>query len=192
MKHPPVFENAGQSPVTSRNLIAVKSVQILIFCVIACCYCNSGFAQESAKLPEAGRRLQEAYRKSIEAAIKPTRDRYVADLKKLQQQAMKAGSIGDALAFQYEIEDVLVGHMFGDWSSVEGRVNIRADHTAVWENGSNTATWEIRGNEMILKWKQGGGIVFVYSISKSGDVLRGKRIDPNGGSEQITATRIRR
>jgi len=171
--------------------MTTKSVHSVISCLIACCFCASGFAQESDQLPEVGKKLQQAYRQSIEVASKPIKDRYVADMKKLQEQAMKGGSIGDALALQQEIDSILAGHMFGEWNTVGGRVNIRADHTAVWDNGSNTAIWEIRGNEMILKWKQ-GGIVFIYSISKTGDAVQGKRIDSNGSSEQFTATRIKR
>lgn len=167
-----------------------KSVRSVISCVIACCFCASCFAQEAAQLPEAGKKLQQAYLQSIDAAGKPIKARYVADMKKLQEQAMKGGSIGDALALQQEIDGILAGHLFGEWNTVGGRVNIRADHTAVWDGGSNTAVWEIRGNEMILKWKQ-GGIVFIYSISKTGDAVPGKRIDSNGTSE-FTATRILR
>ena len=151
--------------------------------------CVSAFADQAAQLPDAGKKLQQAYLQSVQTATKPIRDRYVADLKKLQDQLMKSGKLDDAVAIKQEIETLIVGHLFGEWDSTGGRVYIRANHTATY-SGGNTATWEIQGNDIVLKWKS-PNVIYTYSITDPGDTISGKEIDAPGKSKPITATRIR-
>ncbi len=124
-------------------------------CAIALAFSVSALAEEPAQLPDAAKKLQQAYRQSTEAAIKPIRDRYIADLKKLQEQSMKAGKLTDAVALNQEIASFAVSSIFGEWSSENMRLYIRQDHTASYTNG-NTATWEIKGDELVRK--RGNGV----------------------------------
>ena len=149
----------------------------------------STFAEPPTQMPDAAKKLEQAYKQSVEAAIKPIRSRYLADLRKLQEQSMKSGKLNDAVALKQAIDTLAVGHLLGEWNSTGGRIDIRADHTAIWNNGGNTATWEIRGNDIILQWKN-PKVVYTYSISDTGDTINGKHIDADGKSKSITATRI--
>ena len=142
---------------------------------------------EVPRLPDAAIKLQSAYNQSIEAASKPIRERYLAEIKKLQEQSTKAGKLDDALALRREINRISIQHFTGKWNHVYGTIVISADGTAVCQN--NTATLEIEGSDLVFRWKTDG--IYRISLSEAGDTIQGKHINSAGKSVPITLTRIR-
>jgi hypothetical protein len=166
---------------------AKKLLRPSISLAIGLALSQPAMADEAASLPESGKRLQNAYRKSVEAAVKPIRDRYVSDLKKLLEQSTKSGNLDEALALRNEMA---AQHMVGEWKTNGGPLLIREDRTAIWCDGQNTGVWEIRDNNIIIKW-QLGHITFTFPTLELTDTVRGVESYNQGKTRPITATRIR-
>jgi hypothetical protein len=148
---------------------------------------HPAMADEAASLPESGKRLQNAYRKSVEAAVKPIRDRYVSDLKKLLEQSTKSGNLDEALALRNEMA---AQHFVGEWKANGGYYIIREDRTVIATNGGNSGVWEIRDNNIILNWKL-GPVTYKFSTLELTDTVRGVEINYQGKTRPVTATRGR-
>ena len=148
---------------------------------------TSGLAEEIPRLPEEAIKLQNAYNRSIEATSKPIRERYVADLIKLQQRSTRAAKLDDALALKTEIESVTVRAILGKWKEAAGIMTIDADGTVRHSNG-NSARWEIQDGDIVLSWKN--GFKHLFPSLTTGDTVRGKLVNPQGKSDAWSATRI--
>ncbi len=169
----------------------MKSLRYTVPFVSAILGGTFSFADELSRLPDAAVKLQNAYNQSIEVASKPIRERYLADLKTLQEQSTRAAKLDDALALKREIERVTVRAILGKWKELPegtGTITIDADGTAHNSNGAS-AVWEIRGGDIILPWSN--GYKHIFPFSEMGDNLHGKLLDPQGKSHPWSATRIR-
>lgn len=119
----------------------------------------------------------------METAAAPIRERYLANLAKLQDQLTKAGKPEAALAVKAEINLTLLQPMLGRWNDAagDGVLDLRKDGVAVHSNGT-TGTWELRDDLLCVEWKNGWKHEF--PLAKAGPLLSGKLINPSG--EQTT------
>ena len=143
---------------------------------------SMSFADESAGLPSNAKKLQTSYQKAVEQAIAPLRGRYVADLNKLYDQAMKDKKLIEAVALKREMNSVISLTMTGNWRDNPGLMHIRPDGTLSHSNGA-TGNWKIEGDQMVLKWSNGANHTF--PIAETTDILRGKL----AGSTSVILTR---
>ena len=186
----------------------MKTFNYTLSSIVALLLPASGLAEESKPLPDAAKKQQQAYLQQIQKAIKPIRERYLADLGKLQEQSTKAGKLDDAIALRKEIESVRkeielvsteIGRasaqsFIGQWTSSTaatsngGTITIRGDGTAGHSPSGATATWDIQDKNVVFKWNV--GCTTVYPISDSGDKMHGKETNAQGKSYAVTLTRI--
>ena len=168
----------------------MKSLRYTVPLVCTILVGASSLADEPARLPDAAIKLHNAYNQSLEAAAKPIRERYLADLKTLQEQSTRAAKLDDALALKKEIERVTVRAILGKWKELPegtGTITVDADGTAHNSNGAS-AVWETRGGDIILPWTN--GYKHIFPFSEMGDNVHGKLLDPQGKSHPWSATRI--
>jgi len=145
------------------NLIRLLSFVICILPVLL-------QADPVAELPMAAKKLQQAYHKSADHALLPIRERYLNDLTKLSDQAIKDKNLSEALALKAEINRVIAATMAGEWNDKPGVMFINPDGTLAHSNGA-TGTWTIKGDEMVLDWSNGAKHFFPLVLTK--DILKG-------------------
>src|SRR4051812_7793942 len=130
----------------------------------------SSLADDASHLPDAAMGLKRAYKQSIEAASKPIRERYLADLRKLQEQATRAGKLEDAIAIKKEVDSLSPQNFLGKWqeANAPGTITTEADGTAR-HSGGGAATWEVRDRDVIITWSRWK---HVFPSAVAGDTIR--------------------
>ena len=122
---------------------------------------------------------------------KQLKQRFLADLQRLQEQSTRAGKLEEALAIKQEIERIQGSSarppFLGKWAAPNGPIDIMPDKTA--RHGGDTASWEVTDGELILTWSN--GYKHRYPATFAGDTLRGKEISPSGSAGLIIITRMR-
>ena len=122
-------------------------------------------AQEPAaeqKLPEDVLRLKTVYQQAVEHAVQPLRDRYVADLTRLVDQATRAGRLDQALAIKNEIATVKVpsGSETFKNSRWEWFDSTNPSGLKSWvelnDDGKGKSSWDT-----VLKWKLTGRTLLI-------------------------------
>lgn len=151
---------------------------------------HSSVSAEVVPLPPAAQKLRKDYLASIEIVEAPIRERYLADLTKLCDQAVKAGKLDEALALRTEMNNTMVQPMLGRWTDPLGRgfMDLRKDGTVAHTNGS-TGHWELRGEVLCVAWNNGWKHEF--PLAKPGPILRGHVIDPAGDKTPFSESRPR-
>jgi len=116
------------------------------------------------RLPEEALRLKNAYQQSVERAIQPLQQRYVADLTRLMEQLTKAGRLEEAVAIRTELASVKKGtettmdfkNTRWTWfdsldpsNTKKCDMDFLGDGTVkVWWN--KTLTWKLEGNTLVI------------------------------------------
>jgi hypothetical protein len=153
---------------------------------IAISFCVGAIAQDT-KLPDAGRKLKLEYDHQLEAAAHPIRERYLTELKKLQEQATRAGRLDDAIALRFEISRVAAQKFVGRYtSSAGGTIVFRGDGSAQHTVG-NAGSWVIDESLISIKWSNGW--ITRFALSESRDKVRGDETTPTGKTYDVTLTR---
>lgn len=139
----------------------------------------SGAAAGQAPLPPALLKMQHSFEQSMETAAAPIRERYLANLTKLQDQLTKSGQPEAALAVKARINLTMLQPMLGRWNDAagDGILDLRKDGAAVHSNGT-LGTWELRDNLLCVEWKNGWKHEF--PLAKTGPLLSGQLMDPSG------------
>lgn len=146
------------------NLTATLSVMLIASMGLS-------FADDAAELSPDAKRLQRGYQKSVEQAVAPLRVRYISELAKLYDQAMKDKKLTEAVALKQEMNGIISLTMTGTWRDNPGVMHIDPNGTLSHSNGA-TGTWKIEGDDMVLKWSNGAGHTF--PIVETKEILRGK------------------
>jgi hypothetical protein len=146
------------------NLIRLPSFLICILPTLL-------LADPVAELPMAAKKLQQAYRKSADHALLPIRERYLKELTKLSDQAIKDKNLSEAVVLKAEINSIIAATMTGEWNDKPGVMFINPNGTLAHSNGA-TGTWTIKGDEMVLDWSNGAKHFFPLILTK--DILKGK------------------
>ncbi len=151
--------------------------------------CCQGYADaETPPLPEAGLKLQADYQKAIDEIQIPVRDRYVAALTKLLDEATRAGKLDEALSLRIEINRITASSMLGRWTDKIGRgiMELRPDGQVANTNGER-GHWEIREDTLFVIWDNGWRQEL--PIVRTTSTLRGKVIEPSGDSHMFVGNR---
>jgi hypothetical protein len=152
-----------------------------------CLFQQLTYSEEIPKLPDDGRRLQQAYLQAVEKAAKPIRDRYVLDLGRLVETYTRAGKLEEALALKTEIEMLdsksdraKARGLLGHWRSTIGgnSYSILADGTARLDNNQAKATWNIQNGDLVLHWSVGS--TDTIPLSEAGNTVKGKSLNAEG------------
>src|SRR5688572_8900694 len=128
-------------------------------------------ADPVTELPMEAKKLQRAYRKSADYALLPIRERYLKELTKLSDQAIKDKNLSEAVILKAEMNSVIAATMTGEWNDNPGIMFINPNGTLTHSNGA-TGTWTIKDNEMVLDWNNGAKHFFPLILTK--DILKGK------------------
>ena len=170
-------------PQPQPQLPDMNPTRFILFSLAAITF-TSQLAAEPGQLPLAAKQLKQ---------------RFVADLKALQDQSTRAGRLEEALTLKQEIARIEAGAepspsqpasappFVGRWAAPGGPIDILPDRTA--RHGGATAKWEVVGGEVVLSWDNGWK--HRYPSSVKGDTLRGREVPPRGNSGPIVLTRIR-
>lgn len=136
------------------------------------------------EMPPAAKKLQEEYHSAIDAATAPIRERYLNDLTKLSEAALKAGKLVEVLALRQEINTLRAQTMTGEWREQGGGImQIYSDGSLRHTNGA-TGRWTIKDDDMILDW--GNGAKHTFPIVDTKNNLRGKLHE-----ETVTLSRVK-
>jgi hypothetical protein len=138
----------------------------------------------TSDLPAPAKKLQRDFQKACESALDPLRERYVQDLAKLYDKALKDKNVSEAVVVKHEMNLIIALSMAGEWKEKAGGLltilpNGNLSHT----NGA-TGTWVIKDDEMFLTWSNGAHHTFPIIATK--ELLRGRL-----GDEPVTLTRAK-
>lgn len=141
-------------------------------------------AESQTDLPAPAKKLQRDFQKACESALDPLRERYVQDLTKLYDKALKDKNLAEALVVKHEMNLIIAQSMFGEWREKSGGLlTIFPNGTLSHTNGA-TGTWVIKEDEMVLTWSNGAHHAFTVLATK--ELLRGKL-----GDEPVTLSRVK-
>jgi len=182
-----VFQLAAGSVFPQSGNQFMKSHFLPVVSLAAIC-CQSPVSAEPGKLPEAGLKLEGEYEKALNAAQVPIRDQYVASLKQLYEESIRAGKPEDAIALKTEINRITAISMLGRWTDRIGKgiMDLRPDRLVTNTNGA-AGHWEIREETLFVIWDNGWRQEL--PIVKTGTTLRGRVIDPSGKSQAFIGDR---
>lgn len=139
-------------------------------------------------LPQEAQKLKADFLSTIETAEAPIRNRYVADLAKLYDQAAKEGKVNEALALKREMNDTTVQSMLGEWNDTVGRgvMNLHCNGTVSNTNGAK-GRWQLQGDVLLIIWENGWKIACL--VANPGEKLLGQLTDPSGGVQPFAESR---
>jgi hypothetical protein len=156
---------------------------------------------EEPKLSAEALRLQAAYHQAVERAVQPVRERYLSELKRVQEAATRSGKLDEALAIRREIQALSAAPAAGLNSNLAFE---RRLHNTSWlwskeirftfkPDGSTPGrdfTWStVKPLTITFKYPAGwhGTIQFDAALTTAAV----EEIDPNGKKSKFSLTRAK-
>lgn len=140
------------------------------------------------QLPTEARKLEKDYLTSLEIAQGPIRERYLAELRKIQDQLVKAGKLEESLAIKAEIGTTMAQPLLGRWNDTVGVgiIDLLPSGVVTNTNGS-VGRWAVDGDLLRITWDNGWKHEF--PLVRPGPTLRGHVINPAGDRKPFSETR---
>jgi hypothetical protein len=176
-----------------------RLVGLIGVALCAACFPTVAGGEDVLQLPENAFKRKLAYRQAVEIALRPLRIRYLADLERLRDQAVKENRLDEARAVSREIEffqaavdgfagERYVGRWHGfrqDGSALFNVTLVESDGTA--KHGTNTGRWVVNAGDFTIHWADGNKTH--WQIDQVGDAIRAKTVTPKG---EVNGTEFRR
>ncbi len=155
-------------------------LRAFVFLVLSIAMVSAEEPAGGQKLPDEAARIKQEYQQDVERAVRPMRERYLSNLKRLLDDATRNGKLNEALAIKAEIDNASAGTADATDSIEEFEKRFTAvkwtwnNAWGVTFNSNGTAdrglTWKsVKPYTIEYKYPDGnhGTIVFERNLSKA-------------------------